>query len=211
VSLSAARPVTLVTLRNEGSEPSVVQLEVASWGQTAADDVYEPTTDLLATPPIFTVPPGQSQVIRVGLRRAPDSRRELDYRLFLQEVPPPAPAGFQGMRVALRISVPVFVAPPAKAKPEPKWRTVSNSNGSVTVSLENNGTEHVKIANLELTTQDGASASAVQQVATYVLPGQTRQWHVQPLVPLSAGSRIRLRAHSDTNSELGADLTLDAP
>src|SRR4051812_46070459 len=95
-TLSAKQTVSSLVVRNSGSESTVIQLEVVNWAQEDGKDVYTPTKELLATPPIFTVPPGGSQVVRVGLRRATDSQRELAYRLFLQEVPP-AKTDVQGL------------------------------------------------------------------------------------------------------------------
>jgi fimbrial chaperone protein len=210
VALSAKQPVASVTVRNDGSEPSVVQLEVVGWAQTADVDVYDPTSELLATPPIFTVPPGGSRVVRIGLRRPPDPQHELTYRLYMQEIPPPLEADFRGMRVTLRIGVPVFVAANAKTKPELKWHTVAAADGKIKLSLANSGNEHVKIADLELTTNSGAHSSGVQRVSTYVLPGQRREWLVQMDGPVATGAAIRIKAHTDSNDELGANLTLDA-
>jgi fimbrial chaperone protein len=208
LDLSARQPVTVVKVLNDGTEPSVVQLDIVSWAQNATEDVYGATSELLATPPIFTVPAGGSQVVRVGLRRGPDAQRELTYRLFLQEIPPAAEPGFQGMRMALRIGVPVFVAPKAKTKQELSWRAVMAAGGGIKVSLANSGTEHVKIADLQLAMGDGGHASQVQRVSTYVLPGQSREWLVKMDGPLAAGSTIRLKAHTDPQAELAANLTL---
>ncbi len=90
LTLSAQNSTQIITVRNDGAQAAVMQVELAAWSQADGQDVYTPTRELLATPPIFTVPAGVSQIIRVGLRRAPDEQRELVYRLFLQEVPPPA-------------------------------------------------------------------------------------------------------------------------
>jgi fimbrial chaperone protein len=208
LDLSARQPVTVVNVRNDGAEPSVVQLDIVSWAQNATEDVYGATSELLATPPIFTVPVGGSQVVRVGLRRGPDSQRELTYRLFLQEIPSAAAADFNGMRMALRIGVPVFVAPNVKPKQELRWRAVMATGGGIKVSLANSGTEHVKIADLQLAMIDGGHASQVQRVSTYVLPGQSREWLVKMDGPLVAGSMIRLKAHTDPHAEIAANLTL---
>ncbi len=210
LALSAKQPVASVVVRNDGSEPSVVQLEVVGWAQSSTEDVYDSTTELLATPPIFTVPPGGSRVVRIGLRRPPDPSRELTYRLFMQELPPPMTAEFRGMRMTLRIGVPVFVAANAKSKPELKWRTAAAADGKIKLSLANSGNEHVKIADVELTANDGTHSTGVQRVSTYVLPGQSREWLMQMNGPVAAGATIRIKAHTDTSTELAANLTLDA-
>jgi fimbrial chaperone protein len=210
LALSAKQPVASVVVRNDGSEPSVVQLEVLGWAQSANEDVYGSTSELLATPPIFTVPPGGSRVVRIGLRRPPDPSHELTYRLFMQEIPPPLDADFRGMRMTLRIGVPVFVASSAKSKPELKWHTAAAADGKIRLSLANSGNEHVKISDVELTANDGTHSSGVQRVSTYVLPGQRREWLMQMNGPVAAGAAIRIKAHTDSSAELAANLTLDA-
>jgi fimbrial chaperone protein len=211
VDLSAKQPVASVTVRNDGAEPTVVQLELLGWAQADNNDVYDSTSELLATPPLFTVPPGGSRVVRVGLRRRPDPLHELTYRLYLQEVPPPLDADFRGMRMTLRVGVPVFVAANSQTKPELTWSTVAEPGGKIKLGLVNSGSEHVKIADLELTTDSGGNhSSGVQRVATYVLPGQKREWLVQMDGPVPTGSKIRIKAHTDANTELAANLALGA-
>ena len=89
VTLSDKQKMGTLTVRNNGAEPVPMQLEVLNWSQEEGNDVFTPTRELIVNPPIFTIPAGGSQLIRVGLRRAPDAQRELTYRIFLQELPPP--------------------------------------------------------------------------------------------------------------------------
>ncbi|MDB6085098.1 MAG: putative pili assembly chaperone transrane protein, partial [Gammaproteobacteria bacterium] len=154
VALSAAAPVAAVVVHNDGTEASVLQLELVGWTQADNADVYAETAEVLATPPILTVPAGGSRVVRVGLRRAPDHERELTYRLYIQEIPPALAADFQGTRMTLRVGVPVFVASVAKPKPQLRWRTVA-ADGGIRLTLTNNVIEHVKITDLELSAADG--------------------------------------------------------
>jgi fimbrial chaperone protein len=105
VVLDGKNHCAVVTLRNTGQEARVVQVELLRWTQEAERDVYTPTRDLLVNPPVFTLAPGQSQLIRVGLNRSPDAAQELAYRLYIQEVPPPSRPGFTGLQMALRIGV----------------------------------------------------------------------------------------------------------
>jgi fimbrial chaperone protein len=210
VSLSTAKPVAALVVHNDGTERSVVQLELVGWTQADNADVYVETTEILATPPILDVPPGGSRVVRVGMRRAPDRDLELPYRLYVQEVPPPLAANFEGMRMTLRVGVPVFIAPAAKPKSQFQWRSVAAADGGIKLTLTNGGTEHVKITDLELSAADGARSSGVQHVSTYVLPGQSHDWIVKMDAAVAAGSRIRVKAHSDSQAELAASLTLGA-
>ena len=87
-----------LTVRNDGTEPVSMQLEVLNWSQEAGKDVLTPSRELLANPPIFTVPAGGSQLVRVGLRRAPDATARANLSHCLQELPPPPKPDFMGSR-----------------------------------------------------------------------------------------------------------------
>src|SRR6187551_884973 len=52
VELSAADRTQALTVRNEGGEPSVVQVQMLAWSQDSGQDVLQPTTDLLVSPPV---------------------------------------------------------------------------------------------------------------------------------------------------------------
>lgn len=195
-TLSVSQKVSALTVRNTGSEAAVIQMEIAAWSQQNGEDIYLSTRDLLATPPIFTVPAGGSQIVRVGLRRAPDPARELTYRLFLQEVPPPPKPGFQGLQVALRIGVPVFVVPAEEPRQDLVWNLHRTPEGKIEVSLANQGNVHIQVANFRLLGADGADLGT-QHIASYVLPGQSRHWQAKNIPVPAAAARLHLFAQTD--------------
>ena len=127
VTLSANKQVSEITLNNPGTEPMSVQLEMMAWSQQEGKDVFTPTREVLVNPPIFTVPANGSQLIRLGIRRAPDAQRELSYRIFLQELPPPISSDFQGDKMLMRVSLPVFILPQVEAKPLLRWQAGSDA------------------------------------------------------------------------------------
>lgn len=206
-TLSTAQPVAALTVRNDGTEATVVQLELMSWAQRDGQDVYTATREILATPPIFTVPAGASQVVRIGLRRPPDGQRELSYRVYMQEVPPPPQPGFQGLQVALRIGIPIFVQPPVAARPLLTWRATRTAQGQLKLGLTNTGNAHVQVANFKLTLNRN-QALATQQAAAYVLPGQSREWILESTVP--SGAALHVAAQTDAG-DMSADVVVDAP
>jgi fimbrial chaperone protein len=175
-TLSANQKIETITVRNTGSELMSVQLEVMSWSQQDGEDVFTATREVLANPPIFTVPPGGSQLIRAGLRRAPDARHELTYRIFLQELPPPPSPDFNGAKMLMRVSLPVFVLPEVAAQPALRWQAARTSDGALKISLTNIGNAHVQIANFSLSLPGSAQPWITQQSSTYVLHGQSRDW-----------------------------------
>ncbi len=109
---------------NADDSPVVVQIRVVRWSQKGGAEQLEDTRELLATPPVLQIPANSQQIIRVALRREPDSAQELSYRVIFEEVPQAAPKDFTGLRVALRLSIPVFVAPAqGKANAELAWES----------------------------------------------------------------------------------------
>lgn len=204
VTLTPAHPTAALTVRNAGDAPMVVQLRPTAWAQRNGQDAYAPTRELLATPPIFTLAPGATQVVRVGLRRAPDPRRELTYRLYLQEVPGPVSgtARGHGLRVLLRLGVPVFVAPPGAA-PQLEWRAERRADG-VRLTFANAGNAHVQIADLAVATAKDDKPLFARPLGAYVLAGESRYWDFAMADPPSAGTPLRLKARTDAGeSDVG--------
>ena len=197
VTLSPTQRVAAITVSNHGAEASVIQLETSRWTQQDGKDSLAPSNEILATPPIFTLAPGASQIVRVGLRRAPDAQHELTYRLVLREVPPPQPIA-QGLRVALAISMPVFVVSAHPSFSNLAWRAVRLADGRIQLQATNTGSAHVQIGSLELSSAPSASPIVRQSVATYVLPGNTRSWTFKTTAGVAAGSILQLHATTDS-------------
>lgn len=207
VTLSSSQAVAAVTVKNVGNEATVVQLESSSWTQHDGKDVLEPTSDILATPPIITVPPGGSRIVRVGLRRPADPQRELTYRLFLREVPPPQPVA-QGLRIALLISMPVFVVPPHPPAAEVQWRAVRLQDGNIQLQARNTGHSHIQLGHLEITQAGAGTAIATRNMAEYLLPDNGREWTVLAKSAPPVGTRLSVTSLADIGP-IKATVTLE--
>jgi fimbrial chaperone protein len=168
----------MLTVRNQSDEETVVQLQANAWSQQDGADVLEPTADLIAVPPLFTLAPGGSQVVRIGLRRPPSPRSEMTYRLLLREVPPPPADDFTGLQVALNLSLPVFVLPSAVAEPEIRLRLARSAEGDAELQLSNAGNAHVQLRQVRLTGPGGDSIEG-RGLPIYLLPGQSRTWQLK--------------------------------
>ena len=165
-----------LTVRNEDATPVVIQTQGLGWSQEGGQDALSPSRDLLISPAVFTLQPGGSQLIRVALRRSVDPVRELSYRLIVQEVPQPASKDFIGLQVALKLSVPIFVAPTAPAEPQVTWAAARGADGKLSVTARNDGGAHARILRFALKTADGTTTVLEQPGLSYVLPGVVRQW-----------------------------------
>ena len=206
VELSAQNRTQALTVRNEGGEPSVVQVQLYAWSQEAGQDILQETSDLLVSPPVFTVQPGQSQLLRVALRSAPDPARQLSYRAVLQEVPPQARPAGPALSVALRISLPVFVEPPVETAPKLDWQARIDADGQLQIQAQNLGNGHIQVADFHLSDTAGSELASQQQVS-YILPGQTRNWTLQPTADLASVNRLKLAGRSDAG-DLATEIAL---
>lgn len=180
---------TSLSLENPGDQPVLVQAEVMSWSQREGKDVLTPTREVVVSPPIFTLAAGGRQIVRVGLLSAPQSTlRESAYRLFLQEVAQPPKPGEQGISVALRLSLPLFVLPSGGAEAKPMLRTRAG-DGHVHLVVENAGNVHVQTLAGRVSV-DGKPLME-QHLGGYVLAGQTRSWSF-PVRESVRGGRVRV-------------------
>jgi len=200
VTLSDKQKIGTITVRNGGTEPVPMQLEALNWSKEEGEDVFTSTRELIVSPPIFTIPAGGSQLLRVGLRGAPDAKRELAYRIFLQELPPPPSPDFNGAKMLMRVSLPVFVLPKVAANPLLRWQAVRTSDGSLKISLTNDGNAHIQIINFSLSKPGSAQPWISQKASDYALIGQSLDW----ILPASAdysipksGTTIQLFAETD--------------
>lgn len=196
LSLPSGATSTSLALENLGDQPVVVQASPMLWRQEGGQDVLTATEDILVSPPIFTIPPGATQTVRVGLMRGADPERELTYRLSLREVPPPPDPGKPGVSVALQLVLPVFVQPlaPARAAPKPVWSARPAQGGAIDLTLSNEGTAHVQVVDARLADEHGAVVGELSPRA-YVLPGQSQTWRVDPLRPWN-GQPLRVTTRS---------------
>jgi fimbrial chaperone protein len=196
-TLTRGQPVIALTVRNTGAEAAVIQLEAKDWSQSNGEDKYVPATDILATPPIFTIAPGGTQVIRVGSRRSPDTT-ERTYRLFLREVPPPLKPGFSGLRMSLQISLPVFVQENVAATPQLEWRAEQTSASQVRIHVTNHGQKHARLSRFKLSAGSGNKPLPMDGHIVYVLPGATHDWLLN--TPIAPGAHLHLAVQSDSHN-----------
>ena len=137
------------------------------------------------------MPPGETQIIRVGLRRPVDLKQELSYRLFLQELPSPIPNKFQGLQMVMRMSLPVFVAPATgSASSDLSWHIRQVNKGNLILESYNRGNGHAQIAELRLKLSDGQEL--VQKGNTYILPDSKHEWSIDFKGGSLSGATVKL-------------------
>jgi len=203
VDFAGTAGTAVLTVRNEDAQPVVVQVQGLAWSQEDGQDALNPSRDLLISPAVFTLPAGDSQLIRVALRRSVDPARELTYRVLLQEVPQTASPDFNGLQIVLRLSVPVFVEPLAPAAPQIAWSAARGDDGKLSLHARNDGSAHARIHRFSVKTADGATTVLDQPELAYVLPGASRHW------TFDDNNNIRPNAQSTTSLGMAGTYRLE--
>jgi fimbrial chaperone protein len=207
--LSGSHRTEVLTLMNADDQPVVVQIHVVAWSQQNGEERLDETRELLATPPVLQIPAMSEQIVRVALRRDADPTQELTYRVIFEEVPQAAATNFTGLRVALRLSVPIFVSPArAKAMPEMMWEARPLEDGQVEVIATNHGTGHLQVTDFDLQLL-GITSPLHGMTSKYVLPGSRMIWRLKA-EDAAAGGAIRqgpvvIHGHSD-QGDFSADV-----
>jgi len=197
VDLVPGRKSEVVTLSNAGSARKTVQAEVVAWRQQDGADVYEPTSELLVSPPLFFLEPGARQVVRIGRPTGapPAVGAERSYRVFFQEIPDADGARPAiGLRFALRIGIPVFALPVGGAAERLEWTAHRQADGALRLVAANTGAAHAKISDLALSDPRGEALPA--EGFRYVLPGSRQEWLFRPPQPLPATIRVSARTEA---------------
>ena len=195
VTLSPPSRSAVFMLTNSSMTRLDFHAHVYRWTQDAANDELSPTSAALLSPPIFSIEPGRTQSIRVGLLAPQASASETQYRVVIDRVPSGDP--LPGVIVmVLHLSLPVFVPPTIGVIPTVAWSARRVDAHHVAVTAINNGVMHVQIISLTTST-DVASAKSVTNQMSYVLPGSQRTWNI----PVSASASL---VHIDAASDAGS-------
>jgi len=197
VEVASPGAATTVKLRNEGTTPLNAQVRVFRWSQVNGEDKLEPTTDVVASPPLTKLSPKTDYTVRlVRMSKRPVAKEET-YRLFVDELPDAANQRNRAVNLLLRYSIPVFFYPAAGNPPTLTW-SVEQSGGKLAVVAKNSGDRHLRLANLKLRDEKGGTVSFGNGLSGYVLGGSSRRWLVASgKGNLSTGSPIAVSAQGD--------------
>jgi fimbrial chaperone protein len=178
----------LVSIINDGNASIRFQVSGAVWHQSLAGEMQlAPSESLIFFPKIFTVGPGETKKIRVGVT-APSTNVEQAYRLTIAELPPLqqiiGPAKGAGINTLVKLSLPVFIEPNGPLTHTYDIPAPVVSGGKLRLEYVNDGNTHVMLDGVRVTgrTASGATAFDFTDKAWYVLAGGRRAWAV-PLLP----------------------------
>lgn len=202
LTLQARQTADGLWLSNSGDAPVQVQLRVFRWTQADGKDVLETTRDLVVSPPIQTLPPGEQQLVRVIRTQPVPPVAETSYRVIVDELPVDQDAQ-PGLRFVLRYSIPIFVVPESAAKPGAvlSTRLVTLDDGNAAIQVSNSGTQHAQLADLGFIGPSGERETVIAGLVGYVLPGQTMRWPLPSSVSRFADGTFKARINSEADEQ----------
>jgi fimbrial chaperone protein len=191
IQLAGAASRSTLSLVNRGDQAVTMQAEAVTWQRDPAGSDLS-TDDLVINPLIFTIAPGQSQIVRIGLRTPPDPAQERTYRVVVRELPTaPAPDtdGATRVRILRARRVPVYVAPLAPVRKE-DWSVRSDAAGRLTAQVRNAGNVHYRIGLVNLREGDLREGAPIASASAGALlfPGEEQRFALAPAAPAAASS-----------------------
>ena len=196
IQLTPGQGATSLTVLNQGDAATSVQVRVFAWNQASGTDELVESSSVLTSPPLAMIAPGNSQVIRLALREVPVGK-EATYRILVDQIPAPADPGT--VRIALRLSIPVFAEPKTRTTPSISYR-IERKGSQAWLVAANDGSRHDTIRDIALTAKGSPVLGTGANASPYVLAGATRRWMIESpggALP-EVGGTMRLTGKGDS-------------
>ena len=184
IRLPPGQMAAVLNVINPGDGELAVQIRSFAWSQVDGRDQLTACDDVMTSPPIAVIAAHATQVIRLVLRKTPQGR-EATYRILLDQIPPPASPNT--IRIALRLSIPVFAEPPTHVAPNLRFHLENGTDKTYLVAV-NDGGSHDVVRDIILTTGDGRGLATGANDSPYVLAGDIRRWQILTPRRLPTGS-----------------------
>lgn len=191
LELGASHRSGVISVRNDGKEKLVFQMQAMEWTQgDAGQDLYAETADLIFFPKLMSVLSGEEGVIRIGTK-FPAVASERTYRLFIEELPANAQQTDKGahLNVLIRFGAPIFVKP---LQPQDRLSVEKIELAHAVLSLlaRNTGNQHQVVEGIDLKGEDGQGREiyALTLSDRYLLAGTSKRY--KAAIPKDVCDRI---------------------
>jgi fimbrial chaperone protein len=186
-----------LAIRNDEDTDVSVQTRVFRWVQINGYEMLNPTTDVVASPPIVTLAPGADYTIRIVRTATTAVHGEESYRLWVDQLPPSPQLVQSGVNILIRQSIPVFFRASQITRPSVSW-ALHLQAGRLLITAANSGDERLRIASLELRDEAGTTASFGNGLVGYVLGRSSMTFIIaDPPRGFGAGGEVSVAATSD--------------
>jgi fimbrial chaperone protein len=198
IEVQAPAAAATIKLHNSGTEVLNAQIRVFRWTQVNGEEKFEPTNDVVASPPTVSLAPNTDYTVRlVRVTKQPVAQGET-YRLFVDELPDNKAQQSRSVTLVMRYSIPVFFYSRDSAEAKLAW-SIERRGGQVYVVATNAGDRHARLSSLKLRDANDTTASFGNGLAGYVLGHSTMRWQAPGNSSrLGAASPVVISALSDS-------------
>lgn len=177
LEIGSGQTAATLRLRNPSTVKIGVQVRAFAWSQPDGEDAYAPTSDIVITPAIITIEPGEEQFFRV-LRTGASGKGEKRYRVAIDQLPDPSAAKHGSATARLRFTVPLFLDRDTASAPQMAWAI-----GPDGLSARNSGGQTVRIMNLSARDAGGREVGVDRNGLRYLLGDSTIHWPLAGTCP----------------------------
>ncbi|MFJ3368122.1 molecular chaperone [Pseudomonas sp. NPDC086251] len=207
--LESEQQASALWLENRGNETANLQVRVFAWNQHDLADQYQTQHDIIGSPPMAMIQPGQKQLVRLTRTRDLPPGEEWAYRVIIDEIPSALPIAADqadkadaAIHLQMRYSIPLFAygaglqgktvaAPSGPAAVALSWRQVLIDHRAY-VEIRNQGAVHARLTDMAFQ-HEGQTFPLAEGLLGYVLPGSRMQW------PLPSGIAPRATLQGRVN------------
>lgn len=175
LDLQSGQSASAVYLTNSGKAAIHAQIRVYEWTQQNGKDVLTATDEVVSSPAMTSLAPGQQQLVRIIVMQPGIREQEQSYRLVIDELPDATSraANPNAIHFLLRYSIPVFIAGNQNMPVSRDALSCEQADTPGTIRCYNAGNSHIRLSHLQALTAAGQVAGSLKGLAGYVLPGQT--------------------------------------
>lgn len=178
IFLDQNKKITYITVKNLSKQKVFMQAELLNWQQNKNKNIYTPSNELILSPLIFAIEPQQEQIVRVGQKKNyKQIKQELSFRLLLSELPDQFKIA-SGLKMMLRLNLPIFIEPDTKESIELQWSKKINPDKNIKLSIYNPNNVHKLINKIELKNKLNEKLYDKQNAFIYLLPKQKHTWTI---------------------------------
>jgi fimbrial chaperone protein len=171
----APNAAATLTLRNEGDADVSMQIRVFKWTQVNGVETLQPSTEVVASPPLTTLPSKSDYVARiVRLSRQPLHGEE-SFRILVDQLPRSDGKSARQVNLVIRQSIPVFFSQKPEASAAVTW-SLARDGAQLRLVAQNRGDRRMRLAGVKLRDAGGRMISLGNGLVGYVLSGATMSW-----------------------------------
>lgn len=206
--IESSQRASALWLENRGDTVAHLQLRLFEWTQEEHENSYAEQRDVIGSPPMMRIAPGDKQFVRLTRLAPLPLGVERAYRIVIDEVPVDGEAEQdegRSVNFQMRYSVPLFVygeglkgrsQDQGKLQDESesasglRWNVVTVA-GKSQLEVRNQGSKHARLSQVSL--DEGKQQARVSQgVLGYVLAGSVMRWPLPQGAPLSGVLRAKI-------------------